>query len=158
MHKNASLALALGLMAVSGYSVIAAWFWPWKAALFPLVIGIPVFILSAAEAGWVVFGKTEKGDVQDFQIAGDLPQPEIVRRSATAAAWIVGFFAAILLLGFPIAVPLFVFLYLKLQGKESWTLSIVFTAVVWGFFHGLFDQMLHLPFPQGWLFEWFGFS
>lgn len=158
MHKNASLALALGLMAVSGYSVIAAWFWPWKAALFPLVIGIPLFILSAAEALWVLVGTTERGAVQDVQITRDLPQSEIVRRSAAAAAWIVAFFAGILLLGFPIAVPLFVFLYLKAQGKESWTLSIVFTAVVWGFFYGLFDQLLHLPFPQGWLFEWFGFS
>jgi hypothetical protein len=158
MHKNASLALALGLIAISGYAVVAAWAWPTKAALFPLVIGIPLLLLSAAEAAWVLLGKTEKGEVQDFQMSQDLPQREIARRSATAAAWIVGFFAAILLLGFPIAVPLFVFLYLKLQGKEGWMLSIVFTAAVWGFFYGLFDQVLHLPFPQGWLFEWLGFS
>jgi hypothetical protein len=32
----------------------------------------------------------------------------------------------------------------------------VFTAVVWGFFYGLFDRLLHLPFPQGWLLEWSG--
>jgi hypothetical protein len=151
MHKKASLALALGLMAVSGYSVIAAFFWPWKAALFPLVIGIPVFVLSAAEALWVLLGSTERAAVQDFQIAGDLPEAEVLRRSAAAAGWIFAFFAAILLLGFSISVPLFVFLYLKLQGRESWTLSIGFAAAAWGFFYGLFDRLLHLPFPQGWL-------
>jgi hypothetical protein len=151
MHKKASLALALGLMAVSGYGVIAAWFWPWKAALFPLVIGIPLFVLSAAEALWVILGTTERGAVQDFQISHELPEREILRRSAVAGGWILAFFAAILLLGFSISVPLFVFLYLKLQGKESWLLSLVFAAGAWGFFYGLFDRLLHLPFPQGWL-------
>jgi Tripartite tricarboxylate transporter TctB family len=156
MHKRASLALALGVMAVSGYGVVAAAFWPWKAALFPLVIGIPMFVLSAVEALWILLGSTERGEVQDFCIAQDLPEPEVLRRSAVAAGWIFAFFAAILLLGFPIAVPLFVFLYLKLQGKEGWILSLALAAVAWGFFYGLFDQLLHLPFPQGWLLEWSG--
>jgi hypothetical protein len=155
MHKKASLVLALGLMAVSGYGVIAAFFWPWKAALFPLVIGIPLFVLSAAEALWVLLGSTERGQVQDFQIADHLPEPEILRRSAVAGAWIVAFFAAILLLGFSIAVPLFVFLYLRLQSRESWIFCAVFTAAAWGFFYGLFDRLLHLPFPEGWLLTLF---
>src|SRR5688572_31922297 len=123
MHKKASLALALGLMAVSGYGVIAAWFWPWKAALFPLVIGIPLFVLSAAEALWVLLGTTERAEVQDFQISQELPEREILRRSAVAAGWILAFFAAILLLGFSLSVPLFVFLYLKLQDRKSTRLN-----------------------------------
>jgi Tripartite tricarboxylate transporter TctB family len=154
MHSRASLALALGIMAVSGYAVVAAWFWPWKAALFPLVIGIPLFVLSALEAAWVLFGKTERGEVQDFQLARDVPEREVVRRSAAAAGWIVGFFAAIVLFGFAIAVPLFVFLWLKLQANESWLFSAAFTAGVWVFFYGLFDRLLHLPFPAGWALSW----
>ena len=67
----------------------------------------------------------------------------------------VGFFAAILLVGFLAAVPLFVLAYLRLQGRESWPLSLVFTAVVWGVFYGLFDLMLHLPFPSGYLIDAF---
>jgi hypothetical protein len=162
MHSRASLALGLGVMAISGYGVIAAWFWPWKAALFPLAIGIPVFCLAAIEVLWVLFGRIEpaggRGETKDFQMSHDLPDREILRRTAVAAAWIVGFFAAIVLLGFPIAVPVFVFLYLKLQGKESWLLSGLFTAAVWLFFYGLFDQLLHLPFPDGWLLTWSGLS
>jgi hypothetical protein len=154
MHRKASLALALGVMAVSGYGVIAAWFWPWKAALFPLVIGIPLFVLSATEAAWVLFGKTERAEVQDFQLARDVPEREVVRRSAGAAAWIVGFFAAIVLFGFAVAVPLFVFLYLRLQANEGWIFSAVLTAAVWALFYGLFDRLLHLPFPAGWALTW----
>jgi hypothetical protein len=151
MHSRASLALALGMMAVSGYAVIAAWAWPWKASLFPLVIGIPVFVLSAAEAAWIMLGSTGKAQVQDFQMTQDVPEHVALSRTANAVGWIAGFFAAIVLLGFPVAVPLFVFLYLKLEGREGWIFSAVFTAVVWFFFYGLFDRLLHLPFPQGWL-------
>jgi hypothetical protein len=154
MHSRASLGLALGVMAVSGYALIAAWFWPWKAALFPLVIGIPLFVLAAAEAAWVLLGRTERAEVQDFQLTRDVPEREVVRRSAMAAAWIVGFFAAIVLFGFAVAVPLFVFLYLRLQANEGWIFSAVFTAAVWAFFYGLFDRLLHLPFPAGWALTW----
>jgi hypothetical protein len=32
----------------------------------------------------------------------------------------------------------------------------VFTAAVWVFFYGLFDRLLHLPFPEGWMLTWLG--
>jgi len=158
---NASLALGLGIMAVSGYGVIAAWQWPWKAALFPLAIGIPIFCLAAIEVLWVLIGEKEAasdaGAARDFQISRELPRSEVVKRGIVATGWIAGFFAAIVLLGFPFAVPLFVLLYLKLEAKEGWILSGVMTAAVWALFYGLFDRLLHLPLPQGWLLEWLGF-
>ena len=129
MHSKASLGLALGIMIVSGYGVLAAWAWPWKAALFPLVIGIPVFCLAVAEALWVLFGSTERGEAKDFQLSNHLPPKETLRRTAVAWGWILGFFGAIVLLSFLVAVPLFVFLYLKLQGKEGWAFSLIFTLV-----------------------------
>ena len=157
MHKNASLALSVLIMLMAGYGVFAAAAWPWKAALFPLVIGIPLFCLAAAEALWTLFGKppVREGEAKDFQLSIG---HETARRTAVAAAWILGFFAAIVLLGFPIAVPLFVFLYLRLQGREGWLVCILMTAAVWGVFYGLFDALLHLPFPTGWLLAWLGFS
>jgi hypothetical protein len=157
VHRNASLALSVLIMIMSGYGVIAATAWPWKAALFPLVIGIPLFCLAAAEALWTLFGSApaEAGEAKDFQLSIG---KHTVRRTLIVSGWIFAFFAAIVLAGFAIAVPLFVFLYLKLQGREGWVLSIVMTAAIWGVFYGLFDLMLHLPFPAGWLVSWFGFS
>ena len=157
MHKKASLALSVLIMIMSAYGVIAATAWPWKAALFPLVIGIPLFCLAAAEALWTLFGSAsaDAGEAKDFQLS---ISEDSARRTLVAAAWILAFFAAIVLVGFPIAIPLFVFLYLRLQGREGWGLSIVMTAAVWGVFYGLFDAMLHLPFPAGWLLAWLGFT
>jgi putative tricarboxylic transport membrane protein len=143
-------------MLTSGYGVFAATAWPWKAALFPIVIGVPLFCLAAAEALWTLFGSPQNSvEARDLQLSIG---KDTVRRTLAAAGWIFAFFAAIVLLGFPVAVPLFVFLYLRLQGRESWAVSIIMTAAVWGVFYGLFDLLLHLPFPAGWLLAWLGFS
>lgn len=149
MHNKPSLILAVAIMLVSGYGVVVAWGWPIKAALFPLVIGIPLFCLAAAEALWLLFGAPEANvEGPEFRPSTDLPAREALRRTLGAAAWILGFFAAIVLLGFPVAVPLYVLLYLKLHG-EGWLLSVAMTAAVWAVFYGLFDLLLHLPFPAG---------
>ena len=156
MHDKASLALSAGIMACAGFAVYAASAWPWKAALFPMAIGIPVFCLAAAELLWGLFGGAASTRGQDFQMSGEVPRHIAVRRTVLAVAWMAGFFAAIALLGFALAVPLFVFLYLKLQGRESWALSLVFSAVMWICFHFLFERLLHLPFPAGWVQGWLG--
>ena len=151
MHNRASLALAVAIMLCSGGAVYAASGWPWKAALFPLVIGIPLFFMAAAEAAWVLFGRDKAARAMDFQIASDVPQATAVRRTLLAAAWMLGFFALIALVSFPVAVPLFVLLYLRLQGREPWLFSIVFSAAVWALFYAIFKWLLNLPFPAGWL-------
>ena len=145
MPRNASLALAAGIMLVAGYAVFAAKGWQWKAALFPLAIGIPLFCLAAVEVLWTLAEK---------KVAEESAQ----RGIALPWAWMIAFLALIVLLGFPIAVAVFVLVYLKLQAKESWLFSIVFTAAIWGAFYGLFDLLLHLPFPAGWLLEWLGLA
>ena len=155
MHNRASLVLGVGIMILSGLAVVVALDWPWKAKLFPLVIGIPVFCLAAAEVIWSLFGSAARIEAMDYQLSANLPQRVTLIRTLQAAAWMIGFLCVIVLAGFPIAVPLFVFLYLKLQGREGWGLSVVMTLAVWGFFYGLFDRLLHLPFPAGLIQGWF---
>ena len=156
MRRNATIGLSLGVMLLAGYGVFAASAWPWKAALFPLAIGIPMFCLAATELLWALLGAPEQtadaAELEPTTIEG------ADRRIAGAAGWMLGFFAAIALLGFPLAVPLFLLLYLRLQGGEGWVLSISVTAAVWAVFYGLFDASLHLPFPAGWLWEWLGMA
>jgi hypothetical protein len=155
MHNKASATLAVAVMLLAGWGIASAWSWPAKAALFPLAISIPLFFLAAAELVWVLLGSAQSA-AADFKPADDLPEGVALRRTALAVGWILGFFAAIVLLGFGVAVPLFVFLYLKVQGKSGWIFAAVFTAAVWAFFYGLFDLLLHLPFPAGWIRDWVG--
>jgi hypothetical protein len=143
MHRSATIGLALAVMLASGYALFAASAWPWKAALFPLAIGIPLFCLATTELLWAFLGSDEKRAA---------PDPGAQRRVAIVAGWMLAFFAAIVLLGFLAAVPLFLFLYLKVQAREGWATSVGLTAAVFAAFYGLFDALLHLPFPRGLLF------
>lgn len=159
MHNKSAVALSVLIMIASGYAIVTAWDWPWKAALFPLAIGIPVFLLATAEVAWGFLGKHAEGDAaKDFQLSTHLPPKEALRRTGIAIAWILGFFAGIVLLGFQIAIPLFVFLFLTVQGREGWIFSVVFAAIIWAIFYGLFDYLLHLPFPTGLILDWAGLS
>ena len=152
MHNRASLGLALLVMAVTAWGIYSALAWPLKAKLFPLVISIPLFLLATAEVLWVVLGKPEPRASAESET---VPAAVAQRRTLVAAGWAVGFFLLIMLVGFLIAVPAMVFLYLRLHSRESWLFSIVFTVAVWAAFYGLFDLLLHLPFPAGWLFSAF---
>ncbi len=52
-------------------------------------------------------------------------------------AWLLGFYGAILLIGFPIAVPLFVIAYNKFYGAR-WVTAVSLSLFFWGFIYGLF--------------------
>jgi len=68
--------------------------------------------------------------------------------------WLWGLFLAIHLIGFPIALPLFVFSYVKLYGGR-WITALLLTGLTWGFLYGLYDYLLSVPWPKPWLsFLW----
>jgi len=74
------------------------------------------------------------------------------QRTINIFLWIFGLIASIWLLGFAVTVPLLVFLYLKVQSREGWLLSVVLAGVAWIMLWGLFDRLLHLPFPESMIF------
>ena len=156
MRNRASLILSVFLMLVSGAAVYFALDWPIKAKLFPLVIAIPVFCLSALEVAWTLLKPESEGAEMEFQLSDQGKDGGAARRTLIAVAWMAGFFLAIVLIGFQAAIPLLVLAYLRLQGRESWGLSIVFALSVWAVVYLVFDWLLHLPFPAGLLLEWLG--
>jgi putative tricarboxylic transport membrane protein len=127
-----------------------------RAALFPIVIGIPCLVLAL-----LVFGQELVNTLRrdSDKTAADINPPiehTILRSRAFAiVAWILGFFAAIWLLGFVIAVPVASFLYFKLAGGEKWSVSVPLSLAAGAIFYALFDYTLHLPFPEGALLGWF---
>ena len=133
--------------------------WRLQARLYPWAIGIPMLILAVIQVILDLKGvKAKESDAtpMDFQFSKDVDPVTAKKRALTMFAWLFGFFAAIYLLGFPIAIGLLMFTYLKFQGKESWTLSIALTVIACLFFYGLFIRLLHLPFPDGLLMGWLG--
>jgi len=130
--------------------------WPFKTALFPTIVSLFIFFGAMAEFLLNFFERKEivtKQGAVDFQLSEDIDQALATRRTLLGFAWIIGFFLLILLFGFLIAVPIMVFLFLKVQAKERWGISLLLTGLALVFFYGLFVWLLNTPFSAGWILE-----
>jgi hypothetical protein len=152
MHLSGRAVMSGCIMLVGAGVVIQALQWPFKAALFPTIVGIPVFLLGMADFLINIFEKEKKeGATIDFKFSEGADKKIEKQRTLSIFLWILGFFFLVLLVGFAVAVPLFVFFYLKLQARVGWVLVIVNTLVTWGIFYGLFVWFLNVPFMEGWI-------
>jgi len=160
MRINGRIVFNIGIMAAAAVAILMARQWSFKAAFFPLVTAIPLLTLATIQLLADLFGRSPgAGESRhDLELATDVP-PEIARRRTIAIfAWIAGFILLVFLLGFPYAVPIFVFLYLAPQTGVGWRLKMLLPAIAWGFFYGLFVRVLHLPFDAGQIQTWLGWG
>jgi hypothetical protein len=135
---------SFGLAVAAAYAVYAALRWPPKAALFPLTMGIPLLVLAIVQT------------VVELRSPPPADAPaRAVRRGIAVFAWMGAFILLVVLAGFPIAVPIFVFLYLVMESREKAGLSIALAAAAWGAFYVLFIRVLHFPFDDGLIKTWF---
>ena len=127
-----------------------------RAALFPMIIGIPTLALALLAFGQEFFATLRHGATQadPSEIATPLEPALMRRRTVSIIGWTLGFFLGIWLLGFNFAVPVATFLYLKVGAREKWWITVLLSALAWAFFYGLFDYFLHVPFPEGEIFLW----
>ncbi|HEU4923023.1 MAG TPA: tripartite tricarboxylate transporter TctB family protein [Burkholderiales bacterium] len=144
MRLSGAAFFSLALAVVAAYAVYTALRWPPKAALFPLTMGIPLLVLALAQTL-----------VELRDPATPVQPPGARAKTFTVFAWMATFIMLVLLAGFPIAVPLFVFSYLVMESREGAGLSIALAAVAWGVFHLLFERLLHFPFEAGLIGSWF---
>ena len=71
------------------------------------------------------------------------------KREISVVAWFTGCTFIIYLLGFMVGIPVFLFLFLKIWGKESWVLSLVTAGVVLGVIYFSFVDILNVPLHKG---------
>jgi hypothetical protein len=149
--------MSIALMVISGGVFINALQWPLKAAVFPMTIAVFTFVLASLETflGLHLKQNAKETSTMDFKVASaedlDIDEATVHKRVVGIFFWIFVFFALILLVGFPVALPLFFVVFLKLYAKEEWKLTIILAAVAWAFLYGLFIRLLHLPFDDGWI-------
>ena len=149
---------SLLLMAVAAYAVISARHWSFKAALFPLAIAIPLFVLAGTQLILELFGGQEitSGPTVELEFSSEVDPAVARKRIAAILAWIAGFILLVFLVGFPIAVPVFIFSFLGLQSRVGWRLSFALTAIAWGIFYFLFQWLLNVQFEAGAIQTWMG--
>jgi len=157
MHRG-RIIFCVFLMVVSAGAIYMALEWPFKAALFPLSVSIPLLILVGIQLLQLLVGNAEtiESAAVDLEFSSDVP-PEIERRRViTAFSWIIGFILCVYLIGFPLTVPLFICFYLRFESGVGALPTIAATAITWAMFYGLFQKLVHLQFESGALQAWLG--
>jgi hypothetical protein len=159
MKYSGRALMSFCLVLIAIWVVITALKWPFRAALFPVMIGSLVFLMSAAELFLNLLGGEKGGEEVsgfDFRLSENGDQGLVRRRTLSMFVSILVFFFLILLVGFHVSIPVFFFLFLKFKAKEKWPISLGLAALAWVSFYGLFVWLLHINFPQGWIQGWLG--
>jgi DMSO reductase anchor subunit len=143
------------LVVVFAYAAITALRYPEEARLLPLAVAIPGLVLAVVH---VVLSVRPQGTAAAEPVDENetLTPAERTRRTAQIAAWIVGIFVSIYLVGFQIAVPLAAIAYLRVMAREGWLMSAGIAVLCWALVFGIFDRVLHVPLPTGQLLRMLG--
>jgi hypothetical protein len=140
-------------------ATVTGWSWPYIAKLMPVyVAAVPGLILVIAQLTRDAFGKAPVAQVDEGSIDMDevynvkLEKKVEVRRTLLFFGWFIAGALGIWLLGIVIALPVLVLLYTLIEGRETWTTSLVMTACTYLLIWGLFEYMLETRWPSGLLF------
>jgi len=154
---KANLTLFFLLVFIVG--AVIGWDWPNIAKIMPVyVAAIPGIILVLVQLyreliGWEGrrrgAGGMDMDEVSDVQ----LDRQTELKRTWGYFAWFIGGALGIWLLGLVIALPLLVFLYTLIEGKEKWYIALIATACTYALVWGLFEYMLETRWPPGILFD-----
>ena len=155
MKFKSTNAISVGFCLFFAVEIYLARDWLFQAKLFPWTIGIPGLVLSLLQVwrdwtGWVP--KYAGGAQVDETYERTVPLRTELLRILAFFGWMIGTGLAIWLLGFSVAIPLFFFLYTKVEARESWLFSLGMGAGALAFSWGLFEVYLGLRWPPGLLF------
>jgi fatty acid desaturase len=133
---------------------------PEQARMFPWTIAIIALLLLI----WTIIKEvafSANGHARETGADVDFTEEEASadgkKRALELFAWVYTFGLALWLIGFFIAIPVMIFLYL-LRHREGKIVTLVMPAVAGGATWALFNNLLHLPFPPGVLIEMLGFD
>jgi hypothetical protein len=157
---------------VIGGMVIAALPWHFSAKLVPLVVGTIGLIVIALSLFNEMCRKPtapvteslgakaqhEVGERIHMDLTSDtghLPVRTIVQRAGIFFGYLLAFMATMAVIGLIPTVAVFVVLFMRLEGRERWTLVIPYAAVLVLGIYVAFDYFMAVPWPPTLLGQWF---
>ncbi len=151
---NGPVLFSLGFVLVDVYLIYISLGYNQLARLVPLVVliaGLIAAVVNLVLELRAAFGSKKEASAEAKLAAGaetetekpkkekkKLSPQEKWRREWVGIAWLLGLFAMITVLGQIVAIPLFVLLFMRYFGRESWRLSIAYAVVIVIFVYGLF--------------------
>ena len=132
--------------AFAGYLAIALGY-PGLARLMPLVIAIPGVLLAAAQF------------ILDLRTgvpwaAAPLATAAWARQELGVLGWAAALVALTLGFGFTVSIPLFLVLFLRLRGRESWPVTLGLAGGGFAFVYAVFAVGMKVFLFRGFLMHW----
>ncbi len=169
MSVNGKVLMSLVMLAIFVAMVAIAATYPPDTRFLPFVIGIPGIVLALIQvASELIDARRTAGappaakpgpdaslhEKAEVAAQGVYEPPPEARREIVLLAYLVGLAAAVLMLGFWLAVPLFVIAFLRFHERETWTLTLTLTATAWVVLYLMFDSVLGIIVHEGFLTEY----
>jgi hypothetical protein len=151
--KTEGLLFTLFIGVVMASALWVARDWPVRASIGVLFLGGIGVVLALWQ--FILDAKRSDANQQRSQFEMPTMAAESKWGNVEIWSWIIGFYLLIVLVGFPFAVPLYVLGYSKFYGA-GWLLGISLSAIAWGFVYGVFEKILHVPWPEPLLWSLFG--
>jgi TctA family transporter len=162
----------LFFVGIPAYMLYAAQDWAFSARIGPTIVGWTAVIFGSISFLYGIFSKARAATAtagatpatsahaemhMDLAIEDDpsLTNWDIVLRAGIFFGWFLAFMASLAVIGFLPTLPLFMLAYMRLEGREPWWLSLLFTIIVLTTTYLVFDHLLHVPWPRSFLGDTF---
>ena len=152
--------LTLFFLAMFAGALTVGWKWPFIASMMPIyTVAFPGLVLCFTQLlRELVAWERRPGAPSGGYEADEVFDIKLERRTEISRTLgFFGFFAggaiAIWLLGMVRGLPLLIFLYTLIEGKEKLRLAVFLSATVFLFVWGLFEYVLEIRWPPGLLFR-----
>lgn len=126
--------------------------WPYETALFPKITTYAILIFALLSLFVELRKKKKKGETATASIL----KPGVAKNAVNNFGWLAGYVIGTWLLGYIIASLLYVFLYIKVKGKQGWLTAILVTLGAFLFLEVVFVILLKIRLLPGVLWSWFG--
>jgi hypothetical protein len=121
--------------------------WNFETALFPRAVGFPMLVLMMA----ILAIDIKKGWRQDKDGKTD-DDVEFIRKTGRMArylGWLIGFVFLTWAIGIDYTIPIYIFSYMKIEGKYGWLKCGIYAAATTVFITILFEYVFRVAWPEG---------
>lgn len=125
--------------------------WNFETGLFPRVVGIPMLLVVIA----ILVVDIRKGlrQAKDGEADNDAEFTAMNLRMARYFAWLIGFIFLVWAIGIEYTIPIYIFSYMKIEGKYGWLKCGIYAVAMTVFITLLFQYVFRVAWPDGALFR-----
>lgn len=121
--------------------------WNSTTALFPRVVGFPMLGLTIAILALDIKNRRRKDKDGEADDAVEFKATN--SRMIKYFAWLIGFIFLIWAIGIDYTIPIYIFSYMKIEGKYGWLKCGIYAVATAAFIFILFEYVFRVAWPEG---------